>query len=85
MAEPIPFLVIHCQVRPLHGGRIGCGAFEKVRGKQVARELRLIMNIENISLDDLLIREQQWYEMHTELTDPSRIVDQILFGTQLDA
>lgn len=56
-----------------------------INGSQVARELRLIMNAENISLDDLLAREQNWLLTHTELVDPSRIVDQTLFGSRLDA
>jgi len=55
-----------------------------INGNQVARELRLIMNAENISLDELLAREQRWLLTHTELVDPSRIVDQTLFGSRLD-
>lgn len=56
-----------------------------INGKQVAREIRLIMNNENIELGELLAREQQWYSTHTELIDPSRIIEQTLFGSQLDA
>lgn len=55
-----------------------------INGIQVAKELRLIMNIENISLNELLAREHKWYLTHTELVDPSRIVDQTLFGSRLD-
>lgn len=52
-----------------------------INGKRLAKELRLTLNMENISLEDLLLREQQWYEAHMELAEPERIVDQSIFGT----
>jgi len=52
-----------------------------INGKRLAREIRLIMNTENINLEDLLARERKWYEENMELVDASRIIDQTMFGT----
>lgn len=54
-----------------------------INGKRIAREIRLIMNTENINLEDLLNRERRWYEEHMEPVDPVRIIDQTMFGTNL--
>ena len=54
-----------------------------INGKRLARELRLIMNMENISLQELLARERKWYEDNIEPVAPERIVDQTMFGVRL--
>lgn len=54
-----------------------------VNGNRLARELRLIMNIENVSLQELLARERKWYEDNIEPVAPERIIDQTMFGAHL--
>jgi len=54
-----------------------------INGKRLARELRLIMNMENRSLRELLVRERKWYEDNIEPLAPERIIDQTMFGTRL--
>jgi len=56
-----------------------------INGKRLAREIRLIMNTENINLEDLLARERKWYEENIELVDASRIIDQTMFGTNFSS
>lgn len=54
-----------------------------INGKRLTRELRLIMNMENINLQELLNRERGWYEDNIEPVAPERIVDQTMFGSSM--
>ncbi len=46
-----------------------------INGKRLAQELRLITNSEGIELEELLNREDAWYDANLQRTDPARILD----------
>jgi len=52
-----------------------------INGKRLARELRLLLNEEGISLGEFLEREQRWYESRLQTLDPARILHDAAFGT----
>jgi hypothetical protein len=54
-----------------------------INGSRLAREVRLLMNEESITLEQLLDREARWYEEHPQTLDAVRILDDSLFGTPL--
>ena len=56
-----------------------------INGKRLAREVRLVLNSEGISLEDLLKREQVWYEANVQPVQPERILSEVLSGPRLES
>jgi hypothetical protein len=54
-----------------------------INGKRLAQEIRMILNSEGISLEELLKREQTWYESHIQPLEPERILNLNLCGAKL--
>lgn len=46
-----------------------------INGKRLARELKIIMNLENISLKEILERETGWYETNQLPIPPEKILE----------
>lgn len=55
-----------------------------INGKRLAREIRLILNQEDITLNQLLERERAWYETNLQPMDASRVLDNIFFSTRIN-
>jgi len=55
-----------------------------INGKRMARELRIFMNTEGITLAELLKREREWYETNLQPLEASRILDNVFFGTRIE-
>ena len=55
-----------------------------INGKRLARELRILMNTEGITLAELLERERQWYETNLQPLEANRILDSVFFGTRVE-
>jgi len=56
-----------------------------INGQRFARELRLLLSEEGISLEDLLRREVTWYDKNLQPFEASRILDETLLGTSVEA
>ncbi len=55
-----------------------------INGKRMARELRNLLNIEDISLTDLLNRESFWYGKNLQPLNPERILEDGFFVSDLE-
>ncbi len=56
-----------------------------VNGKRLAREVRLLLNSEGITLGGLLERERAWYAANIQPIQPERILNDILFGPRIES
>jgi hypothetical protein len=56
-----------------------------INGKRLAREVRLILNAEGITLVELLKREQLWYEANVQSVQPERILNEIMLGPHIES
>jgi hypothetical protein len=54
-----------------------------INGARLAREVRLLMIEDGLSLDGLLRQEKDWYDTHVEPTTPERILDDSQLGAPL--
>ncbi|TRZ93423.1 restriction endonuclease [bacterium] len=46
-----------------------------INGKKLAQEVKLMLNIDNISLEELLKKHSEWYEINVQPLPPSRIIE----------
>ena len=56
-----------------------------INGQRIVREIRMILAMEGITLAQLLERESAWYHANLQPVEPSRILDDVMFGTALKA
>ena len=55
-----------------------------INGTRLVRELRTLLTTEGVTLDELLKRERQWYELNLRALDPRRALDDVMFTPQLN-
>jgi hypothetical protein len=54
-----------------------------INGQRLAREIRTLLNIEGVTLTDLLHRERLWYDANLRAMDPARALEDLMFTPQL--
>ncbi len=54
-----------------------------VNGKRLARELRMLLTTEGVSLTELLDRERRWYDANLRALNPTRALDDLMFNPQV--
>lgn len=55
-----------------------------INGQRLARELRLLLSEEGITLDELLKQAVEWYDTHLQPFEPIRILDETLLATMVE-